>query len=151
MAKALENDLLPRNEVKPSNLARNLKLILRIAVAGIVLIGLAIRFVPYGRAHDNPPVIAEPRWDSAQTRALFARACMARCLSASTPCFIHRLACPPLKSRRYWRGSLRPLAMKVKVKRARGMINSVFFVFALIAVVLVRIFERKGTKPQTVP
>jgi high-affinity nickel permease len=27
----------------------------------------------------------------------------------------------------------------------------VFFVFALIAVVLVRIFERKGTKPQTVP
>jgi hypothetical protein len=83
MTKALENGLLPRNEVKPSNLARKLKLILRISVAGIVLIGLAIQFIPYGREHDNPPVIAEPRWDSAQTRALFARAC-ADCHSNET-------------------------------------------------------------------
>ena len=45
--------------------------------AGLV-IGLsfvAIQFVPYGRVHVNPPVSAEPRWDSLQTRALARRAC----------------------------------------------------------------------------
>ena len=36
---------------------------------------IAIQFVPYGRDHSNPPVFAEPAWDSAQTRALFFRAC----------------------------------------------------------------------------
>ena len=43
----------------------------------IVLVGLfiVIQFVPYGRDHDNPPVVAEPAWDSPTTRALTARAC----------------------------------------------------------------------------
>ncbi len=36
---------------------------------------LLIQAVPYGRDHANPPVVAEPSWDSAQTRALAARAC----------------------------------------------------------------------------
>jgi len=36
---------------------------------------LIIQFVPYGHDHTNPPVIAEPAWDSPQTRALFFRAC----------------------------------------------------------------------------
>lgn len=40
-------------------------------VAGLVVIQL----VPYGRDHDNPPVVAEPAWDSAQTRELALRAC----------------------------------------------------------------------------
>lgn len=42
-----------------------------------VLLGgfLVIQVVPYGRDHDNPPVVAEPSWDSAQTRELAARAC----------------------------------------------------------------------------
>ena len=35
----------------------------------------AIQFVPYGRAHENPPVAAEPRWDSPATRELARRAC----------------------------------------------------------------------------
>jgi hypothetical protein len=36
---------------------------------------LLIQLVPYGRAHDNPPVLAEPAWDSPQTRELAVRAC----------------------------------------------------------------------------
>jgi hypothetical protein len=42
-----------------------------------VLLGgfLTIQLVPYGRDHDNPPVVAEPSWDSAQTRELNIRAC----------------------------------------------------------------------------
>ena len=41
------------------------------------LIGLFVlaQLVPYGRAHANPPVQAEPQWDSPQTKALFDRAC----------------------------------------------------------------------------
>lgn len=34
-----------------------------------------IQAVPYGRAHSNPPVIAEPKWDSPRTRELAVRAC----------------------------------------------------------------------------
>lgn len=36
---------------------------------------LLIQVVPYGRDHDNPPVVAEPSWDSPQTRELTVRAC----------------------------------------------------------------------------
>ncbi len=38
-------------------------------------IGIAIQFVPYGHDHENPPVVAEPQWDSPQTRETFMRAC----------------------------------------------------------------------------
>ena len=42
----------------------------------IVIVGfLAIQLVPYGRSHTNPPVTAQPAWDSPQTRALAVRAC----------------------------------------------------------------------------
>lgn len=43
----------------------------------IVLSGLvvAIQLVPYGRDHTNPPVIAEPAWDTPETRDLAVRAC----------------------------------------------------------------------------
>ena len=34
-----------------------------------------IQLVPYGRAHGNPPVRSQPRWDSARTQKLFAQAC----------------------------------------------------------------------------
>lgn len=42
-----------------------------------VLIGglLLIQLVPYGRDHDNPAAVAEPSWDSSQTRELTVRAC----------------------------------------------------------------------------
>lgn len=41
----------------------------------IILILVMIQLVPYGRDHDNPAVIAEPNWDSSQTRDLFMTAC----------------------------------------------------------------------------
>jgi hypothetical protein len=45
--------------------------------AGLVLVlaFVAIQFVPYGRDHVNPPVGAEPAWDSPETRALAKQAC----------------------------------------------------------------------------
>jgi len=53
---------------------RWLKWTLRITVAVVGLFALA-QLVPYGRSHTNPPVQAEPAWDSQQTRALAKRAC----------------------------------------------------------------------------
>jgi mono/diheme cytochrome c family protein len=34
-----------------------------------------IQFIPYGRAHSNPPVTGEPKWDSPRTRELTVQAC----------------------------------------------------------------------------
>ncbi len=39
------------------------------------MLGAGIQLVPYGRNHSNPPVLAEPEWDSSRTRELTARAC----------------------------------------------------------------------------
>lgn len=50
-----------------------------IALAGFVLIQL----VPYGHAHNNPPVPQAPNWDSPKTQAFFERAC-ADCHSNQT-------------------------------------------------------------------
>jgi hypothetical protein len=47
---------------------------LRIGLAAVVVFGLA-QLVPYGRAHTNPPVQAEPHWNTPETRALAKRAC----------------------------------------------------------------------------
>lgn len=45
-------------------------------VAAVLAAGfLLIQVVPYGRAHENPPVVSEPNWDSPQTRELAQRAC----------------------------------------------------------------------------
>ena len=42
---------------------------------GLIAGGILIQFLPYGHDHTNPPVTAEPQWDSQQTRDLVARAC----------------------------------------------------------------------------
>lgn len=49
------------------------------------LLGLfvLIQLVPYGRAHTNPPVQAQPNWIDPDTKALFNRAC-ADCHSNGT-------------------------------------------------------------------
>ncbi len=47
---------------------------LRVVLAAIAAFAL-IQLVPYGRAHANPPVASQPRWDSPRTQALFAQAC----------------------------------------------------------------------------
>jgi len=49
--------------------------VLLLVVAVLAAAFLLIQFVPYGRAHDNPPVISEPNWDSPQTREVAQRAC----------------------------------------------------------------------------
>ena len=46
-----------------------------ILVATGAAVFLLLQLVPYGRAHNNPPVVAEPNWDSPQTRELAQRAC----------------------------------------------------------------------------
>ncbi|MDW8269586.1 MAG: heme-binding domain-containing protein [Anaerolineae bacterium] len=57
--------------------------VLGFVAGGLVLLGLLIQLVPYGRNHTNPPVLAEPAWDSPQTRATVFRAC-ADCHSNET-------------------------------------------------------------------
>jgi hypothetical protein len=49
----------------------------RLLKALLVLFALlaVMQLVPYGRDHDNGPVVQEPAWDSAATRDLAARAC----------------------------------------------------------------------------
>ena len=44
-----------------------------IIVIGVLFVAASV--VINGRAHTNPPVIAEPQWDSPQTRELASRAC----------------------------------------------------------------------------
>jgi hypothetical protein len=51
--------------------AYNLFVGLPVLLAGF----LVLQLVPYGRDHSNPPVIAEPLWDSPDTRELSVRAC----------------------------------------------------------------------------
>lgn len=46
-----------------------------ITFAVLAAVFLLLQLVPYGRAHDNPPVVQEPAWDSPQTRELATRAC----------------------------------------------------------------------------
>lgn len=51
----------------------NLREIILIVLLAGLTIALAIQFIPVHRT--NPPVLAEPAWDSPQTRALAKRAC----------------------------------------------------------------------------
>ncbi len=41
----------------------------------LIVVAVAIQFVPYGKDHVNPPVVAEPQWDKPQTKELFYRVC----------------------------------------------------------------------------
>ena len=50
------------------------RLLVRLVVAAVALFALA-QLVPFGRDHTNPPVQAEPRWATAQTRGLAKDAC----------------------------------------------------------------------------
>ena len=51
------------------------KSLVLIILGGILLLLVGIQLIPYGHDHTNPPVTAEPPWDSPQTRELFYRAC----------------------------------------------------------------------------
>ncbi len=60
-----------------------MKKILSTLIIALIVLGVAIQLVPYGRNHANPPVVAEPNWDSPETKALYDRAC-ADCHSYDT-------------------------------------------------------------------
>jgi hypothetical protein len=49
--------------------------LLRWALIAAVVLLVGAQLVPYGRAHTNPPVRAEPAWDSPRTRELAVAAC----------------------------------------------------------------------------
>lgn len=44
-------------------------------ILSMLILFVGIQFVPYGKDHTNPKVIAEPKWDSAETKKIFMRAC----------------------------------------------------------------------------
>jgi hypothetical protein len=48
---------------------------LMISLTCLVGFFAVMQLVPYGRAHSNPPVIAEPAWNHPRTRELAKRAC----------------------------------------------------------------------------
>lgn len=52
---------------------------IRRIIVGTLALAIAVfllaQLVPYGRDHSNPPVLAEPEWDSPRTRELAERAC----------------------------------------------------------------------------
>ena len=45
------------------------------SVIGLVALFGLIQLIPYGHNHADPAVVAEPQWDSPQTRELAVRAC----------------------------------------------------------------------------
>ena len=49
----------------------------------LVLAGIAIQFIPYGKDHMNPPIVGEPQWNNPRTKELFSRVC-ANCHSNTT-------------------------------------------------------------------
>jgi mono/diheme cytochrome c family protein len=53
---------------------RGAKITLWVVIGVLAGFGL-IQLVPYGRDHTNPPVTAEPAWDSQQTKDLATGAC----------------------------------------------------------------------------
>jgi len=51
------------------------KKVIGIIVAVFVIGFIVLQLMPFGKNHDNPPVVAEPAWDSQQTKQLFQQAC----------------------------------------------------------------------------
>ncbi len=47
-----------------------------LTLLGMIAAGMMlIQLIPFGRDHTNPPVVAQPAWDSPATREVFMRAC----------------------------------------------------------------------------
>jgi mono/diheme cytochrome c family protein len=62
-----------KQEAKHTSWVKKVMILLAIGEAAVIFIG--IQFIPYGRGYNDPPVKAEPKWDSPNTRELFFRAC----------------------------------------------------------------------------
>ena len=87
-----------------------LKRIVGLGIVGIVLLVAVAQVVPYGRGHTNPPVSAEPKWDSIQTRDLAVRACF--------DCHSNATVWP-------WYSNVAPMSWLVQhdVEEGRGQLN----------------------------
>jgi hypothetical protein len=82
-----------------------------IGIVAVLVIGfIAIQLVPYGHAHSNPPVQAEPKWNSPQTRELAQRACF--------DCHSNQVVWP-------WYSNIAPVSWLVQrdVEEARAKLN----------------------------
>jgi hypothetical protein len=55
-------------------MSKTLKYFIQSMLAVIAVLVL-IQAIPYGKTYTNPPVVREPSWDSAATRAIAKRAC----------------------------------------------------------------------------
>jgi hypothetical protein len=64
-------------------MTRRILLIFLILLACLIVICIAVPIIFLRDGHTNPPVAAEPQWDSPRTRELFFRAC-ADCHSNET-------------------------------------------------------------------
>jgi len=78
--------------------------------AGAVAVLLLIQWVPYGRAHRNPPVVRGVSWDSPGTEALARRACY--------DCHSHETRWP-------WYSTVAPLSWRIQthVDQGRAKLN----------------------------
>jgi len=70
-----------------------------IGVGALIAIFLLIQLVPYGHDHTNPAVVAEPAWDSPQTRDLSVRACF---------------DCHSNETKTYWFSSIAPFSWLIQ-------------------------------------
>ena len=52
-----------------------MKKIILIVIGVVLVLAILAQLVPLPLRGNNPPVVAEPKWDSPQTRALAKRAC----------------------------------------------------------------------------
>lgn len=82
-----------------------------IAFGVLAALALLIQLVPYGRNHTNPPVVAEPSWDGAETKALYDRAC--------ADCHSHQTVWP-------WYSNIAPVSWLVQhdVEEGREHLNT---------------------------
>jgi mono/diheme cytochrome c family protein len=44
-------------------------------ILALIVVFIAIQFIPYGKNHTNPKVLAEVKWDSPKTKEIFMKAC----------------------------------------------------------------------------
>lgn len=69
----MEGEEKEKQEKKHTKWVKSVMGLVALGEAAVIFIGL--QFIPYGRGYNNPPVKAEPKWDSSTTRELFFRAC----------------------------------------------------------------------------
>lgn len=68
-----KEEIEEKQEKKHTKWVKSVMGLVALGEAAVIFIGL--QFIPYGRGYNNPPVKAEPKWDSSTTRELFFRAC----------------------------------------------------------------------------